>query len=162
MRLRHLEVKAGELEGALAVMPEEDSPLIISVSDADTVTMLAGLDESPRGQWGVWLEASQDDSAGLIARDVKTMSMLTTMQHVVVWASRDAPAHAEIVVALLGDAPVTMSNAAGTLRAAYNRPAPAHPVTVWSCEGDVVRHAKSVLALREVRGALRVYHDTEE
>jgi hypothetical protein len=103
------------------------------------------------------LHASEHYSAGLIARDVKTLSHLLEIDHVVVDASRDPAQHAEVVAALLSDERVTLHNAVATITDAYNRPAPPRPVTVWSAQGDVLRHGSMVLHARATRGAVTFF-----
>ncbi|HEY5303595.1 MAG TPA: hypothetical protein VIJ86_06015 [Acidimicrobiales bacterium] len=132
---------------------------MIRVNDGDTAIMVAGVSAQWSGSWGVWLHASEDYSAGLIARDVKTLSHLLEIDHVVVDAEHDASAYADVVAALLTDEEVTMHNAVATITSAYNRPAPPRPITVWSAHEDEVRHASIVLRRAETRGAVTYFRD---
>ncbi len=159
MQLARLDVTSADLEDLPVLVSEEDRPLVISVSDADTVTVLAGVSTEWAGSWGVWLFASEDYPASLISRDVKTLAALMEIDHVVIEASGDARAHAEIVTALLSDDEVTLRNAVATITAAYNRPAPSRPVCVWSVEDDTLVHDGHVLRRSEVRGAVTYFSD---
>jgi len=157
MQLARLDVSWADLEDLPVLVSEDDRPLVIRVLDADTVTIVAGVSADWSGSWGVWLEASEDYSAGLIARDVKTLSTLMEIDHVVVDAARDAAAHADVVAALLTNGEVTLHNAVANITGAYNRPAPPRPITVWSVEGDVLRHGQRLLTLGEQRGAISFF-----
>jgi hypothetical protein len=159
MQLARLDVTSTDLEDLPVLVSEEDRPLVIRVSDGDTVTVLAGVSAEWAGSWGVWLSASEDYPAALIARDVKTLAVLMEIDHVVIEAATDASAHAEVVAALLSDDEVTLHNAVANITAAYNRPAPPRPVCVWSVEGDTLVHEERVLRHSEVRGAITFYCD---
>lgn len=159
MQLARLDVTFRELENLPVLVSEDDRPLVIRVRDADTVTVLGGVGVEWSGSWGVWLAASEDYGAGLIARDVKTLARLLEIDHVVVDAVRDAAAHAEAVAALLSDGPVTLHNAVAHLNGAYNRPAPPRPITVWSVEGDTLRHGDRMLTRVDERGAITYFAD---
>jgi hypothetical protein len=157
MRLARLDVTARGLATLPVFVSDDERPVVIRVTDADTVTMLAGVCDEWSGSWGVWLRASEDYSAGLIARDVKTLCTLLEVDHVVIDAAHDAAAHAEVVAALLSDEEVTLHNAVATITAAYNRPAPARAVSVWSVEGDEIRHGDTALRRGETRGAVTFF-----
>jgi hypothetical protein len=159
MQLARLDVTSADLENLPVLISEEDRPLVISVKDADTVTILAGVSAEWAGSWGVWLLASEDYPAALIARDVKTLAVLMEIDHVVIEAVEDARAHAEVVSALLSDDEVTLHNAVANITAAYNRPAPPRPVCVWSVEGDTLVHEERVLRSGGARGAIAFYCD---
>ncbi|HEY5120609.1 MAG TPA: hypothetical protein VII84_03440 [Acidimicrobiales bacterium] len=159
MQLARLDITSADLEDLPVLISEEDRPLVIRVSDADTVTILAGVSGEWAGSWGVWLRASENYPAALIARDVKTLAALLEIDHVVVEAANDARAHAEVVSTLLSDDEVTLHNAVANITAAYNRPAPPRPVCVWSVEGDTLVHEERVLRRRDVRGAITFYCD---
>ena len=152
MQLSRLDVTYEELENLPALVSEDDRPLVIRVTDADTVTVVAGVSAAWSGSWGVWLRASEDYPAGLIARDVKTLARLLEIDHVVIDAAEHADAHAQVVAALLSEGPVTLHNAVASITGAYNRPAPPRPITVWSVEGDVLRHAQRTLRRVDARG----------
>jgi hypothetical protein len=111
--------------------------ILLHCSDADTATVAASLADD-LDACGVWLDVSDDYSAQMAARDVKTLATMMDVRHVVI-DSPTAIAHAEVVSALLTDAPVNFSNDVATLRGAYNRPAPTSPITVWSYDGSLRR-----------------------
>jgi hypothetical protein len=157
MQLARLDVTAPDLATLPVFVSDDEHPVVIRVTDADTVTMLAGVCDEWSGSWGVWLSASEDYSAGLIARDVKTLCTLLEIDHVVIEAAHDAPAYAEVVTALLSDEEVTLHNAVATITAAYNRPAPAQVVSVWSVEGDELRHGDTTLRRGETRAAVTFF-----
>ena len=159
MQLARLDVTSEDLENLPVLVSEDDRPLVIRVTDADTVPVLAGVSAEWSGSWGVWLVASEDYSAGLIARDVKTLARLLEIDHVVVDAAENADAHADVVVALLSDDSVTLHNEVANISAAYNRPAPPRPITVWSVAGDTLRHAERILTRGDVRGAVTYFTD---
>jgi hypothetical protein len=159
MHLTRLDVTSSQLEDLPVMVSEEDRPLVIRVLDADTVTMLAGVSGDWSGSWGVWLEASEDYSAGLIARDVKTLATLLEIVHVVIEARENAGAHAEVVAALLTNESVTLRNEVATITAAYNRPAPPRPVSVWSVEGETLRHSERTLRLSDTHEGFSTYSD---
>jgi hypothetical protein len=159
MQLARLDVTSTDLEDLPVLVSEEDRPLVIRVIDADTVTVLAGVSTEWAGSWGVWLRASEDYPAALIARDVKTLAVLMEIDHVVIEAANEARAHADVVTAMLSDDEVTLANSVANITAAYNRPAPPRPVCVWSVEGDTLVHKERVLRRGEVRGAITFYRD---
>jgi hypothetical protein len=159
MQLARFDVSSEDLENLPVLVSEDDRPLVIRVTDADTVTVLAGVSAEWSGSWGVWLDASDNYSAGLIARDVKTLSTLLEIDHVVIDAARHAGAHAEVVAALLSDGPVTLHNEVANITAAYNRPAPPRPILVWSVEGDTLRHGDRTLTRVDERGAITFFAD---
>jgi hypothetical protein len=157
VRLARLDVTFADLALLPVLVSSDERPLVIRVIDADTVTSLAGVGLDWSGSWGVWLDAGQSYSAGLIARDVKTLSTLWEIDHVVVDAPAHAAAYADVVAALLGEGEVTLHNEVANITAAYNRPAPPRPVTVWSVEGDTLRQGERVLHLRGAHGAVSFY-----
>ena len=158
MQLARLDVTPAEMAD-LASVAAQDHPLVIRVIGADTVTMLAAMSEALSGAWGVWLEASEHYSAGLIARDVKTLARLLWIEHVVVDAAENSAAHAEVVRVLLSNESVTLYNAVANITGAYNRPAPPRPVTVWNVQGDLLVHPQRSLLRQRVSGALTYYQD---
>jgi hypothetical protein len=121
--------------------------VLFQCSDADTVIAAASL----RGEFedcGVWLEVSGDYPAQMAARDIKTLSTILPLLHVVISSAR-ASEHAEVVRALLSGDEVNFTNDVATIRGAYNRPAPPRKLTVWSYDevlrsGDEVLHATRV------------------
>jgi hypothetical protein len=122
----------------------EATPIVLEVQDADTVIAAASLKDRLSGPMGVWLTLSDDYLAQLAARDVATLSWLIELDVVVV-SGPQAVEGAEVVRALLSDDEVNFVNDVATLRAAYNRPAPPRPVTVWSWDGEALRSAASEL-----------------
>jgi hypothetical protein len=126
-----------EHRGALIDLSLETTALF-DCSDADTVIVLASMRDRLRSELGVWLTVSADYSAQLCARDVKTLSHLVALRHVVIHAESRSFAHAEIVRALLTNDEVNFDNELATIRGAYNRPAPPAPLTVWSADGGAI------------------------
>jgi hypothetical protein len=141
-----------EHRGALVALSLESTTLF-ECSDADTVIVVASMCDGLTVDVGVWLRVSADYSAQLCARDVKTLSHLVALRHVVIDAESRSFAHAEIVRTLLTNDEVNFDNELATIRGAYNRPAPPSPLTVWSAEGDTLtsEHAN----LRVERSATR-------
>jgi hypothetical protein len=118
---------------ALVTLSHESATLF-ECSDADTVIVAASLHDRLTAEVGVWLTVSADYSAQLCARDVKTLSHLVALRHVVIQAETRSFDHAAIVRSLLTDDEVNFDNELATIRGAYNRPAPPAPLTVWSAE----------------------------
>lgn len=113
----------------------EASTTIFSCRDGDTVIAVASLADRLTAGVGVWLFASASYQAQLCARDVKTLSHLVLLTHVVIEAESGSSEHADIVRALLTNDEVNFHNDLVSIRGAYNRPAPPTPITVWSVEG---------------------------
>ena len=139
MRLTRLDVSLATLGDAPTLISDADRPVVLRVRDADGIIALASVAGRWPGSWGVWLRADEGYGAGLIARDVKTLSTLLEIDHVVIDAATDAPAHAEVVRALLSEDEVTIHNAVARITRARNRPAPPRPVTVWSVQAEELR-----------------------
>jgi hypothetical protein len=137
---------------ALAALSHE-STTIFSCSDADTVITVASMRDQLTTEIGVWLKVSANYSAQLCARDVKTLSHLVSLRHVVVDAETRSVDHAEIVRALLTDDEVNFANELATIRGAYNRPAPPAPLTVWSAEDGTL--TSGIATLRIAQAAAR-------
>jgi hypothetical protein len=108
-------------------------PTLLHCSSADTAIVVASVAQD-LAECGVWLDVSDDYSAQIAARDVKTLATMIALRHVVIESSL-ARQHADVVRALLSAAPVNFSNEVATLRDAYNRPAPRKVITVWSYDG---------------------------
>ncbi len=125
-------------------------PVLLDCTDADTVICAAALKENWTRPIGVWLEVTLGYSAQMCARDVKTLSWLVALDNVVVSARSDARAHAEVVRALLTNDEVNFSNDVATLVGAYNRPAPAHTLRVWSSDANTLESNGLVLSLGAV------------
>ena len=159
MRLARLDVTSAELEALPVLITDQERPIVIRVSDADSVTILAGVCAGWEGSWGVWLVASEEYPAALIARDVKTLSTLTQLEHVVIGAASHARAHADVVRALLSAEEVNLANAVATITAAYNRPAPPRDIQVWSASsaGRTLERDGHILQERESRGGITIF-----
>ena len=137
MELVHLSTSLAHLDEATAWVNEQTSPVLVSLDDADTVVGAAGVKDQWRVALGVWLEVDENYVASMCARDVKTLSWLLDLEHVVV-SARHAQANAEVVAAMLSNDEVNLVNDVATIRGAFNRPAPAHPVRVWSFDGETL------------------------
>jgi hypothetical protein len=122
-------------QGSSAAWLTHKLSVLLHCTTADTVIVAASLAEDLH-ECGVWLVVSSDYSAQIAARDVKTLATIIPLRHVVI-ESPTALEHAEVVRALLSEAPVNFSNGVATLRDAYNRPAPRSPLTVWSYDGTL-------------------------
>jgi hypothetical protein len=124
-----------------------ESTALFDCSDADTVIVAASMRDQLTSEVGVWLKVSADYSAQLCARDVKTLSHLVALHHVVIEAESRSSAHADIVRALLTNDEVNFDNEFAAIRGAYNRPAPPLPVTVWSAEDDTLTSELATMRL---------------
>ncbi len=151
MRLARLDVSVAQLHDVPVLVSDHERPVALRVRDADSVIALASVAGRWSGSWGVWLRADQGYGAGLIARDVKTLSTLLELDHVVIDADANAAAYAEVVRALLSDEEVTIHNAVARITRARNRPAPPRPVSVWSRQGDSLRDGGRRELVRETR-----------
>jgi hypothetical protein len=79
---------------------------------------------------------SEEYGAALCARDLATMAHLGPLSTVVIVGTLEA---ARMIDALLSGEVVTMSNSAGTLTSAYNRPPPPQPLAIFvSVDGNNV------------------------
>jgi hypothetical protein len=84
---------------------------------------------------------TQEYPPALCARDVATMAHLGPLSTVVIVGT---PEDALIIEALLSGEVVTMSNSAGTLSSAYNRPPPPRPLDIFiSVDGKNVRRVSA-------------------
>ena len=159
MRLARLDVSFAELSEVPTLVSDDERPVVLRVRDVDGVIALASVAGRWSGSWGVWLEADPGYGAGLIARDVKTLSTLLELDHVVIDAVEDAAAYAEVVRSLLSDDEVTIHNAVARISRAHNRPAPPRPVAVWHVEADSLRDGERVLRRAERRADVTFYAD---
>jgi hypothetical protein len=123
-----------------------DHGVVFRCSDADTVIAVAALRDRVTRPLGLWLVLSEDYSAQIAARDVATLSWLVPINQVVIERGVDAPAHADVVRALLTNDEVNLTNEVATIRGAYNRPAPPTTLDVWSFNGSELRLGETVLA----------------
>jgi hypothetical protein len=122
-----------------------DHDVVFGCTDADTVMAVAALRDRVARPLGLWLVLSEDYSAQLAARDIATLSWLVQIDQVVIEEGLDAPAHADVVRALLTNDEVNIANDVATIRGAYNRPAPPTSIGVWSFNDSEVRQGESVL-----------------
>ncbi len=164
MELARLDLPLTRLDAAPAVITASTARVLISCPDASTVVTAAWLSVRLTSSVGVWLRLGPGYSAALAARDVATLSHLLELSDAVVDGPA-APSEAELVRALLTEDPVDFANDAGTLRGAYNRPAPPRPLRVWAlvhdalvCDGvrldEVSREETPAGTLTTYRGAL--------
>lgn len=121
---------------------------LIECIDADTVVALSSRVHLPEAPVGVWLEVSSSYSAQMIARDIATLSHLITLDHVAIAAPANSFEHTEIVRALLTDGPVSISNVAGDVVDAFNRPLPPNEITIWEVTPNELRSANQKLAIQ--------------
>jgi hypothetical protein len=144
MTLVRLDVRFDALD---ALVKEANTRhVVVAITDADTIVTVASLHDRLTRRVGVWLQLSDDYPAQMAGRDVATLSWLVALDTVVVSAA-SAEASAQVVEALLTNDEVNFTNGVATLVAAYNRPAPPAPITVWSWDGALLRHGDE--ALRE-------------
>lgn len=129
--MRLVRVVTSRVSSRALVQCGEITPLF-RCRDADTAIVLASWSDALFGDLGVWLRVTEGYRAQLAARDVRTLSVLTNLRHVVIEAAEQAREHAEIVRALLTGEEVSLSNSVATLTRAFSRPAPPRPLTVWS------------------------------
>jgi hypothetical protein len=113
---------------------DEPTPLLVC-SNADTAIVLASLRDRLSREVGVWLSVSEGYPAQIATRDVRTLSVLMNLHHVVIEAPDSVSEYAEIVRALLSGDEVNLSNAVATLTDVVSRPVPPRPITVWSFDG---------------------------
>jgi len=159
MELRRLDVAVGDLERVAEVARSLAGPLVLSSSDGAAAVLAAALSHEAPGL-GVWLDLDDGYGAPMAARDVATLSWLTTLEHVVVDGA-NAPELAAVLAAMLTDEAVDLDSPVATLRGAYNRPAPPAPVTLWWAHGDEVTCATRTLVRRDAHvtpaGELTLY-----
>src|ERR1700684_2700077 len=98
MTLVRLDVRFDFLD-ALAEMSDARD-VVVSVTDADTITALGSLHDQLTRPVGVWLGLSEDYTAQMAARDVATLSWLIPLDTVVVGAA-SAESSARVFEALL-------------------------------------------------------------
>jgi hypothetical protein len=133
-----------------AVAGFRDATPVFRCNDADTAVVLGSWSDALTRDVGVWLRVSDGYRAQIAARDVRTLSVLTNLRHVVIEAAQRADEHAEIVRQLLSGEEVNFSNSVATLTHAFSRPAPPRPLTVWSY--DKAQLTSPERTLREVPG----------
>jgi hypothetical protein len=148
MELVRLSVPFDHLDDVVAVLAATPGAVVLQALGADTVVMVGALCDDLLTPVGAWLEVGPHYPPSVAARDVKTLSWLVTLAHVVISARADAALHAQVVTAMLSDDEVNLDNAVATIRHAYNRPAPPAPVTVWSFDGVTLRAGDDELTER--------------
>ncbi|MGH9020170.1 MAG: hypothetical protein ACRDV0_04035 [Acidimicrobiales bacterium] len=141
MEFARLDATLATRDAWAADLASSTRPVALRLLDGDAMVAAAASDGAVRS---VWVVASDQYPAAIIARDVKTLAALVDLGDVVVEGA-DAPAHAEVVAALLSDDEVSFANDVATISHAYNRPAPARPVAVWSFDGVALRHGDASL-----------------
>lgn len=158
MAIHRLSVARAAIDEVPRFVAAHDGAVVLECVGLDTVMCAAALKDQWTCAVGVWLEVSSEYPPQMCARDVKTLSWLIDLENVVVSASLNAHAHAQVVRALLTNDEVNFTNDVATLSGAYNRPAPPRALRVWSCEGDVLesdqlrltRHSVSRTGLGEL------------
>jgi len=120
-----------------------DVVTIFRVTDSDPVIAAAAVGER-NDSWGLWLEVSTKYPPQIAARDLKTLSHLTNLTHVVL-SGEHADEARDVVVAMLAGGPVRATTVWGVLHDATNYPGVAHPLTVWSTDADGVLSADETL-----------------
>ena len=86
------------------------------------------------------------DFASWADRGHEEPAWLVRIERVVIEHGLEAPAHADVVAALLTNDEVTIVNEVATIRGAYNRPAPPTAIDVWSFNGSQLRLGETVLS----------------
>lgn len=122
-----------------------DATPVFRCSDADTAIVLGSWSDALTSEVGVWLRVSEGYSAQIVARDVRTLSVLTSLRHVVIEAADRAAEHADVVRVLLSGEEVNFSNSVATLTHAFSRPAPPRPLTVWSYDREKLTSSDGTL-----------------
>ncbi len=135
MELRRLDATLARRDAIAADLAALPGPVALRLLDGDVAVAAPALGA---GALGVWVVASPDHPAGVIARDVKTLAHLLELTDVVV-EGPDAADQARVVEALLTDDEVTLDTRAWMISGAHNRPAPPRPVAVWSYDGVALR-----------------------
>jgi hypothetical protein len=147
--MRLVRVVASRTSSSALTEFSDDATPLFQCADGDTAIVLASWRDQLTREVGVWLGVGSDYPAQVAARDVRTVSVLTDLRHVVIAAPDRAREHADVVRALLTGEEVNFSNSVTTLHHAFSRPAPPRPITVWSYENDELTNAD--VTLRVVR-----------
>jgi hypothetical protein len=130
-----------------------DATPVFRCNDADTAIVLGSWSDALTSEIGVWLRVTDGYRAQIVARDVRTLSVMMNLRHVVIEAADRANEHADIVRVLVRGDEANFSNSVATLSHAFSRPAPPRRLTVWSYENDELTSSQGTL--REVpAGAL--------
>ncbi len=124
---------------------DEPTPLF-ACSNADTAIVLASLRDHLSREVGVWLRVSGEYPAQIATRDVRTLSVLMDLRHVVIDAPEPVSEQVEIVRALLSGDEVSLTNSVATLTHVVSRPVPPRPITVWGFDGGQLVSPEVTLA----------------
>jgi hypothetical protein len=122
-----------------------DTTPVFRCNDADTAIVLGSWSDELTSDVGVWLRVTEGYSAQIVARDVRTLSVLTNLRHVVIEAADRASEHADVVRVLLSGDEVNFSNSVATLTHAFSRPAPPRPLIVWSYDNAELTSPEATL-----------------
>ncbi len=98
-----------------ALVEFSDATPVFRCSDADTAIVLGSWSDALTSEVGVWLRVTEGYRAQIVARDVRTLSVLTNLRHVVIEAADRASEHADVVRVLLSGDEVNFSNSVATL-----------------------------------------------
>jgi hypothetical protein len=128
-----------------AVTDVVDATPVFRCNDADTAIVLGSWSEALTGEVGVWLRVTDAYRAQIAARDVRTLSVLMNLRHVVIEAADRASEHADVVRVLLSGEEANLSNSVATLTHAFSRPAPPRLLTVWSYENGELTSSEGTL-----------------
>lgn len=139
MAIHRLSVARAAIDQVPDFVAAHDGAVVLECVGLDTVICAAALKDQWTCAVGVWLEVSPGYPPQMCARDVKTLSWLIDLENVVVSASTNAHAHAQVVRALLTNDEVNFTNDVATLTGAYNRPAPPRALRVWSSDGELLQ-----------------------
>ena len=132
------DIVAGDEARTTATIAEAGFGDVLRVIDVDPVVFLGGRTDLQGNVWGVWLDGYEGYPPQLMARDIKTLSHLIALGHVIVSCDGPAQPYAAVVRALLTDQVVNFRNEVATLTNAVNRPAPRRPITLWHHEGMAI------------------------
>jgi hypothetical protein len=122
-----------------------DATPVFRCNDADTAIVLGSWSDELTSDVGVWLRVTEGYRAQIVARDVRTLSVLTNLRHVVIEAADRASEHADVVRVLLSGDEVNFSNSVATLTHAFSRPAPPRPLIVWSYDNAELTSPEATL-----------------
>lgn len=151
---RHIEVDGDrwrDLPALVATAPPDDE-VLVSVTGASTCAIVAALADGWTRAVGVWLTPHTTHEAALCARDVATLSWLVDLRAVVVAGDAAAGDFAQIVAALLSGEAATVETPAGSVRHAFNRPAPRAPIAIAFTDRDAAEGVGQLVALAPAPG----------
>jgi hypothetical protein len=150
MALTRFMVDAADVARVPELTTECPSPVGLLITGGDPITLLAAYGPDWPGSWGLWITTSAAYPPQLLARDVKTLSHLMSLDHLVVADERGLAATvaaAAVVRAMLDGGPVTMATEVATLSEATNYPAPPRPIRVWHEELMTLVSGPDVLSI---------------